>query len=199
MKGAYSWMCVRACMRVYVRMCFCMGVQVYVCACICVRACTCMHTWLYVGVCMHVHACVCMYLCLHTCAYMCACVPMCVHTCACVHMFVYACEHMRVWSMCAGAEENSGCLEGHKSQTHRPKSRPSLGWPWARSLTSLSHCLLLCQKCSHPVPPSPRGHHLDHRTQGTHERLERLPLGAVASHRAAPTPTLLPASGTPSC
>ena len=68
----YVCMCVRPCVRVFVRVCMCVPpcVRVIVCVCMCMRVCMCV--------------CVCVRVCMCVRAYVCLCVSVCVCLCVCV-------------------------------------------------------------------------------------------------------------------
>ena len=59
--GVLPFLCVRACVRAYVRACACVFIYIYVCVCarLCVRACVYVCVRVYVCACMIVCGCVC--------------------------------------------------------------------------------------------------------------------------------------------
>ena len=84
------------------KMCVCVFVHVCVCVCLCMFVCACMHVCLCMFVCACVHVCVCVCLCMFVCACMHVCLCMfvcaCVHVCVCVYacLCVRACMHVCV-------------------------------------------------------------------------------------------------------
>ena len=67
------FVCLYACMYMYVHVCICTCMYVYVCACMCLYVSVC------VCICMNVYVCVCMCLYVYVCVCMCMCVCMCIY------------------------------------------------------------------------------------------------------------------------